>query len=142
MTDTKGVKPFDLNKPFTTRDGRKAEIAWTDGGGVFPLMGRIKNSNGKWYAAAWKANGQFYDYEISTKDLVNTPEPTVATFINVYEACHGNNAWSSFDMAKAAYGAPLAIIRLLRDPVTRAPVSVCLIDPSTGEPIANRGEDQ
>lgn len=132
---------FNPDKPFTTRDGRKAEIAWRDWSENYPLAGRVQNGADYWLHQTWTLDGQVVLGALENpSDLANTPEPPIATYINVYAAII--NVYAALvdhrTIAAARENASpgrLGLIRLLRDPDTHAPLSVCLVDPQTGEPI-------
>lgn len=127
---------FNPDKNFTTRDGRKAEIAWRDGGGDYPLIGRIQSGD-HWDPESWTVLGLHYALASEPRwaDLVNTPEPPVASYVNVYPAELGSELTGLEYANLAGMLGRVALIRLLRDPDTHAPLSVCLVDPQTGEPI-------
>lgn len=75
---------LDLTKPVQTRDGRPVRIYRTDGSGIRPIHGAIKNSEGHEYVAQWYANGRHYGDTIkSSCDLVNVPVRHTV-WVNVY----------------------------------------------------------
>lgn len=50
---------FQAGKEYLTRDGRRARVYATDGGGNQPIQGAIQFDDG-WYGAVWFSSGNFY----------------------------------------------------------------------------------
>jgi hypothetical protein len=50
------MNKIDKDKQYTTRDGREVRIYATDGRGVFPVHGAIKDGEG-WSSFTWANNG-------------------------------------------------------------------------------------
>lgn len=48
---------IDINKQYTTRDGRKVRIYAVDGGSEFPIHGAILNDNNDWEIGSWTDKG-------------------------------------------------------------------------------------
>lgn len=60
---------IDINKKYSTRDGREARIYATDGSGYYPVHGAVKGSVG-WGFMQWKSCGSVYRPSQSSADLV------------------------------------------------------------------------
>lgn len=89
---------FDLKCPrgHTTRDGREARIYATDGGGVYPIHGAVKKTNGEWRVHQWNINGFWHDENETDNDLINAFE-TVERWVNVYRS--GTNIHETLEKA-------------------------------------------
>ena len=63
-------KPFDITKPFKTRDGREVEIKFTDGREMRKIGGYVGNEED---LRTWKADGRhcYYNETQSPLDLIN-----------------------------------------------------------------------
>ena len=79
------MNEFDPKCPrgHTTRDGKEARIYATDGGGVYPIHGAVKKTNGEWRVHQWNKNGFWHDENETDNDLINVPE-AVERWVNVY----------------------------------------------------------
>lgn len=74
-----------LKTRVTTRDGREARILAYEPDHDFCLFGMLKSLNGKWYPAAWKKNGDYFNGTTNRPDdLINAPPPEVVLYANVY----------------------------------------------------------
>jgi hypothetical protein len=60
---------IDKDKQYKTRDGREVRIYATDGGGIYPVHGAIKNESG-WYLAQWYSDGRHIRSNESPSDLI------------------------------------------------------------------------
>lgn len=79
---------FDPTKPVQTRDGREAEIAWTDMTGTYPILGRFRNDDGTCFFGSWQSNGLWSMDGNSSFDLINIPQ-TKKVWVNVYMTENG-----------------------------------------------------
>jgi hypothetical protein len=76
---------IDKNKQYKTRDGREVRIYATDGGGIYPVHGAIKNESG-WYLAQWYSDGRHIRSNESPSDLIEVkPRIKIERWIVVYE---------------------------------------------------------
>jgi hypothetical protein len=66
---------IDINKKYTTRDGRMVRIYATDHGGTYPIVGAVKSSKG-WDAQLWREGGvtSFYNTP-HNDDLIEVKQP-------------------------------------------------------------------
>lgn len=66
---------FDPTKPVQTRDGREAEICWTDGSKDYPFGGWYRDTSGAKDAATWSLSGTLFSRGSGDSlDLINIPE--------------------------------------------------------------------
>lgn len=84
---------FDINKPYTTRGGKKAH-AWVlpkldDLGYAF--VGYFEDADGEISTGTWTPDGRYNAGEKTTSlDLINVPEKrTVKGWLNAYDDHHG-----------------------------------------------------
>jgi hypothetical protein len=80
---------IDKNKQYKTRDGREVRIYATDGRGVFPVHGAIRESNG-WYSCNWSQYGKYSEEPDSPSHLIEfKPRKKIERWIMVerYDAC-------------------------------------------------------
>jgi len=62
---------FDINKPFTTRDGREVRILYTDGPGDWPIVGIIGDNT---CIDQWNEMGENRNsYAVGARNLINPP---------------------------------------------------------------------
>ncbi|MGM0584255.1 MAG: hypothetical protein ACQEUZ_06360 [Pseudomonadota bacterium] len=61
---------FEAGKEYRTRDGRRARVYATDGGGPCPIHGAI-NKNDRWFAYCWRKDGT--DAEQQSLPAIVTP---------------------------------------------------------------------
>lgn len=87
--------PIDFTKPVMTRDGRAVTIRFTDGPGLFCVLGYIEDSE---RPEAWTLVGRYTSTGKHSNDLVNVL-PKNEYFLNVYSDCMGR-AYTSLDTAR------------------------------------------
>lgn len=63
------MNEIDKDKQYTTRDGREVRIYATDGAGLCPVHGAIRESNG-WYSCKWSSCGKYSEEPDSPSDLI------------------------------------------------------------------------
>ena len=82
---------LDTTKPVQTRDGRKARIYATDGGGVYPVHGALQDAGWVWLPHVWTSAGRELPFGgLSNSDLVNTPVKHTREF---YLIAWGKEGW-------------------------------------------------
>ena len=93
---------IEMDKQYTTRDGKKVKIFMLDGGGSQPVIGVISDDGLSWQARCWNLEGLYkYNLDYSDNDLVE-----VATPKKLYEC--------SLSMGKGTNtGIPLITLRKL-----------------------------
>ncbi len=65
---------IDINKKYTTRDGREVKIYSVDNGGDYPVHGALKYDNGAWMSESWTDRGKLTtDGNDGALDLVGIP---------------------------------------------------------------------
>jgi len=69
---------ININKKYTTRDGREVRIYATDGVGLYPIHGAFLNFNGStddksWSFGTWTNNG-LYDIAVPYPDSLDLVE--------------------------------------------------------------------
>ncbi len=62
---------FNIEKPITTRDGRKVTLLHTEVPGKYPLLGLIQ---GRDRAHMWTSGGLYCTGATSSSDLINAPD--------------------------------------------------------------------
>jgi hypothetical protein len=65
---------IDINKKYTTRDGREVRIYATDGEGRYPIHGSIFEHN-IWCVSTWTEHGEQEGRHKSERDLVEAWQP-------------------------------------------------------------------
>ena len=60
---------IDISKKYRTLDGREVRIYATDGGGIRPVHGAVKENDG-WHSASWCSNGGFGGNMQFSDDLI------------------------------------------------------------------------
>jgi len=82
------MNKIDINKTYTTRDGRKVRILCVDAPNPkFPVIGLIDGSGG--WSFSWTECGTTYADQTNTykDDLIEGPETlTVEFWVNVYKS--------------------------------------------------------
>jgi hypothetical protein len=79
------MKQFDITKPYQTRSGLKAEVAFTDMEWPFPFAGRIHRKDETKFPATWGRDGAYGEIGQHEYDLVNVPRTVEVEFwVNVY----------------------------------------------------------
>jgi len=74
---------IDINKKYRTRDGREVRIYAVDGGGMHPVHGSIKTSDG-WRSFTWPSDGRIACDE-NCGDLIEVkPRIQRTVWLNVY----------------------------------------------------------
>ena len=78
---------IDINKKYTTRDGREVRIYATDGAGSWPVHGAVLFESG-WCDASWSKTGSATQCQFDDFDLIEVKEKRVM-WVNVYEDGNG-----------------------------------------------------
>ena len=74
---------IDINKKYRTRDGREVRIYALDGGGMHPVHGSIKTSDG-WRSFTWPSDGRIACDE-NCGDLIEVkPRIKRTMWLNLY----------------------------------------------------------
>ena len=72
-----------MDKKYRTRDGREVRIYATDGGGMHPVHGSIKTSDG-WRSFTWPSDGHI-TYDENCGDLIEVkPRIKRTAWLNVF----------------------------------------------------------
>ena len=97
---------YEAGKEYLTRNGRRARIYATDGGGTYPIHGAIQNDN-LWYTAVWTAIGEISvgNEGPGLSDLM-PPEPVKQRgWINIYDPL---SPWVAHTLSLTRGGADMA----------------------------------
>lgn len=111
---------FEAGKEYPLRNGWKAEVYRTDGGGDYPIFGAYFDENKQeWRAATWSEYGQICIGDPDELDLPPPSKPKHAGWVNVYKAHHGERLWASLhesredcDYSFSTSGKRIACIRI------------------------------
>lgn len=109
------MKPFDITKPFRTRDGREARVFISDSENAeYPFIGAVHKLSG-WHSTSWTRQGEYLSGCNSGYNLVNTlPRHKRTLWMNVYE--YGQTAWNDRCLAdQQCSSARLACLKLELD---------------------------
>lgn len=68
---------FNPDKPVQTRDGRKAEIVYSELSGIYPLLAIVTQEGGEVFDATYTMSGSYSGDGKSNLDLINIPETHV-----------------------------------------------------------------
>ena len=75
---------IDINKQYRTRDGREVRIYATDGAGIRPVHGAVKENDG-WHRASWCLNGGFGGNMQFSDDIIEVrPRHKRTVWVTVY----------------------------------------------------------
>lgn len=69
---------FEAGKIYKMRNGRKARVYATDGGGILAIHGAWRSENGAWYTAEWPESGI---HALPEMDLMT---PKCEAWMNIY----------------------------------------------------------
>lgn len=84
---------IDINKKYTTRDGRQVRLFTTESPDpMFPVCGAL-NKDGEWTNQSWSGDGEFLsNTQASDFDLIEAKEKIKLTgFLNVYTGMQGQH---------------------------------------------------
>ena len=88
---------IDINKKYTTRDGKEVRLYAVDGKASFPVHGAVKTSTG-WEARVWSCYGEVIIGKTLNNDLIPIKEKHVR-WVNVYKDGMGS-LWCSEELAR------------------------------------------
>ena len=108
---------IDPSKTYRTRGGREVRIYATDGGGICPVHGAVKDGD-IWVAYSWLPNGKIYGHTAQWDALIEVrPRIKREVWLNVYDNDDVIWARSSKEAADQAWsvGHRIACVRVVID---------------------------
>lgn len=104
---------IELNKEYTTRDGRPVRIYAIDAGGLYPIHGATLEAYGEWKPSTWAMNGNWDTVGGNRNDLIEVRETMMVTgYFNVYPTWYGGFHLNKEEADKYADEGRIACVKI------------------------------